>query len=72
MIAMNLPKKKQKFIIQNLGFITPTNERKINYNEALKFEQIHKDTYKKFGFHCIYIEPKPIKERANDILKLIK
>ena len=70
-ILENNSYENQVFFIQNLGFITPTNERKIDFNEALKFEQIHKDVYRKFGFNCIHIKPKPIEKRTNDILKLI-
>lgn len=36
------------FFIENLGFIENTNARKINFKDALRFEQIHKDSYEKF------------------------
>ena len=70
-ILENNSYEKDVFFIQNLGFITPTKERQIDFNEALKFEQIHNDTYRKFGFNCIIIKPKTVEKRTCDIVKLI-
>ena len=69
-ILENNSYEKDVFFIQNLGFITPTNERRINFKEALIFEQIHKDAYSKFGFNCIIIKPKSVEQRTSDILKI--
>lgn len=56
------------FFIDNLGFCTPTEARKISYEEALEFEEIHKDTYQKFGFKCIMIPPMGLNERVEMIV----
>lgn len=58
------------FFLKNLGFIKNDNIRKINFEEALKFEQIHIDAYKKFGFDIIFIEKETIKKRCDLILDL--
>src|SRR6185437_15297482 len=34
------------FFIRNLGFITPTEARRISFDESLRFEAIHEHTYR--------------------------
>ena len=43
------------FFFENLGFITHTDARKISYEDALIFEQIHLDVYKECGFDTIMV-----------------
>ena len=43
------------FFFENLGFIEHTDARKISYEDALIFEQIHLDVYKEFGFEIIIV-----------------
>lgn len=43
------------FFFENLGFIKHTDARKISYEDALIFEQIHLDVYKEFGFEVIMV-----------------
>src|SRR5690349_15315783 len=38
------------FFIRNLGFVTPTDARRITFEETLRFEKIHEDTYRDFSF----------------------
>lgn len=59
------------FFIENLGFCTPTNARKISFEESLIFEKIHMDTYAKFGYTCIKIAPQTVPERVDTILALL-
>ncbi len=49
--------QKLVFFISNLGFITPTEARRISFEEALRFERIHEETYRNFGYEIVYIEP---------------
>jgi predicted ATPase len=51
--------------IRNLGFITPTEARRISFEETLRFEQIHEETYRDFGFDLISVEPKSVAERVS-------
>lgn len=57
------------FFFENLGFIEHTDARKISYEDALIFEQIHLDVYKEFGFEIIMV-PKvlTVQERYEFIL----
>lgn len=56
------------FFIENLGFVTSTEARKISYDEALRFEKIHMETYEEFGYKCHIIPPASIQERLEKIL----
>ena len=55
------------FFIRNLGFITPTEARRISFEETLRFEKIHEDTYRDFGFELVSVEPGSVAERVNRI-----
>lgn len=56
------------FFFENLGFIEHTDARKISYEEALIFEQIHLDVYKKFGFEIVLVPKISIEERCSFIV----
>jgi len=60
-IKNNTVYENRVFFIKNLGFITPTDARRITFEETLRFEKIHEEAYREFGFE-IY----PIK--AGDLL----
>src|SRR5580698_1951766 len=55
------------FFIRNLGFITPTDARRITFEETVRFEKIHEETYRAFGFELALIEPGSIAERVSRI-----
>jgi predicted ATPase len=55
------------FFIRNLGFITPTDARRITFEETLRFEKIHEETYRYFGFDPVFIDPATVQERVRII-----
>jgi predicted ATPase len=55
------------FFIRNLGFVTPTEAGRITFEETLRFEKIHEETYLDFGFELIPVEPGSLVERVNII-----
>jgi predicted ATPase len=57
--------EQRVFFIRNLGFITPTEARRISFDETLRFEKIHEETYKKFGFELVEIAPASLAERVS-------
>ena len=59
--------EKRVFFVENLGFITPTEARRISFEESLRFEQIHKDVYIAHGFELVTVRPAPIEERVSQI-----
>lgn len=57
--------ERRVFFIRNLGFITPTEARRISFDETLRFETIHEETYRKFGFELVEIAPASLAERVS-------
>ena len=55
------------FFIRNLGFVTPTEARRISFEETVRFEQIHERAYRSFGFELISVEPGSLAERVKMI-----
>ena len=64
--------ERRVFFVRNLGFVAPTEARRISYQEALRFEKTHQDTYSEFGFEMVTIEPGSVAERVATILKAIE
>lgn len=59
--------QERVFFIRNLGFVTPTAARRISFEEALRFEKIHEETYRDFGFELVSVEPGSLMERVSII-----
>ena len=55
------------FFVRNLGFVTPTEARRITYEDTLRFEEIHERTYRDFGFELFTIEPASLADRIGMI-----
>jgi predicted ATPase len=60
------------FFIRNLGFITPTEARRISFEETVRFEKIHEETYRTFGFELVSVEPGSLMERVSIIKAAIR
>lgn len=55
------------FLIRNLGFITPTEARRISFEETVRFEKIHEEIYSRFGFELVQVEPGDLLKRVEVI-----
>jgi predicted ATPase len=64
--------EKRVFFIQNLGFITPTEARQISFEETLRFEKVHEDTYRSFGFELFPVEKGDLLQRVRLITEAIR
>ena len=64
--------ERRVFFIRNLGFVSPTEARRISYEEALRFEQIHEETYREFDFDIVPIEPASLADRVARIKALAR
>ena len=60
------------FFIRNLGFVTPTEARRIRFEETARFERIHEETYRDFGFELVSVEPRSLMERVGIIKAAIR
>lgn len=59
--------QQEVFFIENLGFCEPTAARQISFAEALKFEEMHVNSYQEFGYTLIRIPKDSIKSRIKMI-----
>jgi len=63
--------QRRVFFIRSLGFIKPTEARRISYEAAQRFEQLHEKVYRQQGFELIPIEPASVLDRAAAIRRAI-
>jgi predicted ATPase len=63
--------QRKVFFIRGLGFIEPTQARRISLEEALRFERIHEETYTRFGFENVFVERGSLQERVDAIRKAV-
>ena len=61
--------ERQVFFVQNLGFVTPTAARRIRHEDALRFEQVHLEAYRRFGYDLVLIPPGDLNGRADQVLE---
>ena len=59
--------QRRAFFIRNLGFITPTDARRISFEESLRFERIHEKTYRSFGFEIVSVVAGSVLDRVTAI-----
>jgi predicted ATPase len=60
------------FFVRNLGFITPTEARRISFEETVRFEKTHEETYRELGFELVSVEPRSLAERVSIIKSAIR
>jgi predicted ATPase len=63
--------QRQVLFVRNLGFVTPTDARRISFAEALRFERIHQEAYASLGYDCVFVAPGPPADRAAAVKDLI-
>jgi predicted ATPase len=64
--------QKRVFFIQKLGFITPTGARRISFEEALRFECVHEETYRNVGFELVPISAGSLLDRVDAIKRSVR
>jgi predicted ATPase len=55
------------FLIQPIGFVTPTAARRITYEQSLLFARVHEEVYREHGYELLEIPPGPVEDRATTI-----
>jgi len=63
--------QKRVFFIENLGFCEPTAARKISFEDSLRFEKVHEETYRTFGYECVRIAPLELAGRVEQIKRYV-
>lgn len=46
---------RRVFFVRNLGFVTPTEARRISFEDTLRFEAVHADVYRRLGYELIEV-----------------
>jgi predicted ATPase len=59
--------QRRVFFIRNLGFMTSTDARRISFEESLRFEAIHEQTYQRLGVELAYVAAGSVADRVNSI-----
>ena len=59
------------FFIQSLGFVMPTEARRISLEEARRFETVHEQTYAAHGFDLFPIAPGSVLDRVAAIRRAL-
>jgi predicted ATPase len=52
------------FFVRPLGFVTPTEARRISYSDSLLFEAVHEQVYREHGFDLVDVAPGTVAGRA--------
>ncbi len=60
------------FFVRNLGFVTPSEARRISFEDTVRFEKIHEETYREFGFELISVEPGSLVQRVGRIKAAVR
>ena len=55
------------FFVRTLGFVTPTEIRRISLADSIRFGELHEEAYLAHGFKLVYVEPAPVLERVEAI-----
>jgi predicted ATPase len=63
--------QKPIFFIENLGFCEPTQARRISFEDSLRFEKVHEETYSSFGYECIRVLPRELSGRVEQIMRYV-
>jgi predicted ATPase len=56
--------EKRVFLVKLLGFVTPTEARRIGLEEARRFEEVHERTYRLHDFEPVPILPGSVLDRV--------
>jgi len=59
--------QRQVFFVENLGFCEPTQARRISFEDSLRFEKVHEETYHAFGHELIRVPDRDLSSRVEQI-----
>jgi predicted ATPase len=64
--------QRRVFFVRNLGFVTPTEARRISFEDSLRFEAIHAEVYRRLGYELIEIPAASLDERLASVVAAIR
>jgi predicted ATPase len=60
------------FFVENLGSVETTAARQISFEDSLRFEQVHRDTYVELGYDLVSVPAGGLRERADRVLASVR
>ncbi|MEV4349814.1 AAA family ATPase [Actinoplanes sp. NPDC049596] len=60
------------FFVRNQGFVEATAARRISFEDSLRFERIHEETYGELGFRLIEVPAAPLNVRAGLVTDAVR
>ena len=63
--------EREVFFVRGLGFITPTEARRINLHDALRFEAVHEDVYRRLGYQLVDVPPASVEDRLDLVVRRV-
>ncbi|HEY1749795.1 MAG TPA: AAA family ATPase [Caulobacteraceae bacterium] len=60
--------ERRVFFCDLMGFITPTEARRITLEESRRFEAIHADVYARFGYDLVRLPPADVETRFEAVM----
>jgi predicted ATPase len=70
-IAREQPYERRVLYVEWLGFLTPTEVRRIDEAGTVVFDRIHRETYRELGFELVEVPVLPLAERVSFAESLI-
>ena len=64
--------RPEVFFIRSLGFMTPTEARRISLADSIRFGDLHERAYLAHGFKLIYIDSGPAVQRVESIKRYLE
>jgi len=64
--------RNEVFFVRSLGFVTPTEVRRINLADSIRFGELHEETYLSLGFKIIYLDPASVPERVETLKQQVE
>jgi predicted ATPase len=59
--------QSEVFFVRSLGFMTPTEARRISLADSIRFGELHEETYLAHGFKLIYLDTASALQRVESI-----
>jgi predicted ATPase len=63
--------RPEVFFIRSLGFVTPTEARRISFADSIRFGDLHERVYLAHGFKLIHIDSAPALQRVEAIKRSV-
>jgi predicted ATPase len=63
--------RPEVFFVRSLGFVTPTEARRISLVDSIRFGELHEEAYVALGFKLVYVDSATALQRAEAIKRSV-